>query len=74
MEALTLGPRAAQWWGIGSAMALAALAGWLALCIAAAARRFIELHSDISVEDNLAARRRTTTGFASQRQERLGAA
>ncbi len=60
MEALTLGPRAAQWWGIGSAMALAALAGWLALCIAAAARRFIELHSDISVEDNLAARRRTT--------------
>ena len=60
MEALSLGPRAAQWWGIGSAMALAALAGWLALCIAAAMRRFIELHSDISVEDNLAARRRTT--------------
>jgi len=60
MEAMSLGPRLAQWWAIGSAMALAGLVGWLALRVAAAARRIIELHSDITVEDNLAARRRTT--------------
>lgn len=60
MEGVLLGPQVARWWAIGSAMVLAALAGWLALRIAAAVRRVIELHSDITVEDNLAARRRTT--------------
>lgn len=60
MQGLSLGPQVAQWWTIGSAMLLAALAGWLALRVIAALRRIVELHNDVTVEDNLAARRRTT--------------
>lgn len=60
MEAVRLGPSLENWWTIGSAMLLAAVVGWLALRVVGALRKIVELHSDITVEDNLAARRRTT--------------
>lgn len=39
---------------------LAALAGWLAMRILAALKHIVEMQNDISAEDNLMARRRTT--------------
>lgn len=60
MQTIRLGPTVGTWWTIGSAMTLAALVGWLALRFAGAMRRVVEMHSDITVEDNLAARRRMT--------------
>lgn len=60
LQPLTLGPRVGANWSIGSKMILAALIGWLAMRLLRAARRIIEMKSDISVEDNLKARRRHT--------------
>ncbi|MDX3909975.1 MAG: mechanosensitive ion channel [Sphingobium sp.] len=47
-------------WSIGSKMIFAALLGWLALNLLRAGREIVEAHSDITVEDNLKARRRHT--------------
>ena len=60
MQAVHLGPTLSGWWSIGSAMMLAALTGWLAMRIVRALRRIVEANSDLTVEDNLMARRRTT--------------
>ncbi len=60
MAAFGLGAAAQRWWTIGSAMVLAALVGWLALSMAHAARAVVEQRTDITVEDNLMARRRMT--------------
>lgn len=60
MAAADFGPAATTWWRIGSAMALAALIGWLALSLTRAGRTIVEDRTDITVEDNLMARRRMT--------------
>lgn len=60
MAAVGAGTPMQRWWMIGSAMMLAALVGWLALSIAGAARAIVEQRTDITVEDNLIARRRMT--------------
>lgn len=60
MQAVSLGPIVEKWWTIGSRMALAALVGWLALRLLAAFRNVVEDRNDLSAEDNLMARRRTT--------------
>ncbi len=57
---LELGPRIESLWAIGSKMVFALLAGWLLLRIMRAVRTMIERAADISVEDNLKARRRHT--------------
>jgi small-conductance mechanosensitive channel len=57
---LTLGPRLEELWSIGSRMLFALLSGWLALGAMRATRIALERRSDISVEDNLRARRNHT--------------
>ena len=57
---LDLGPIAAATWSRASGLIGAALIGWLALAILGFVRDWVELHSDISVADNLQARRRRT--------------
>lgn len=60
LQPLTLGPRVGTIWSVGSKMILALIIGWLALRLLKAARQIVEMKSDISVEDNLKARRRHT--------------
>lgn len=60
MATVGLGPVGQRWWTIGSAMALAALVGWLALSVVRAGRMIVEQRTDISADDNLMARRRMT--------------
>lgn len=60
LQPLTLGPRVGAIWSIGSKMVFAFLLGWLALSLLRAFRQIVEIHSDITVEDNLKARRRHT--------------
>jgi small-conductance mechanosensitive channel len=60
MESFDLAGAFARYWSIGSRMALAALIGWLVMRVLGAFRSLIELRSDISIEDNLEARRRQT--------------
>lgn len=60
LQPLTLGPRVGVIWSIGSKMVFAFLLGWLALSLLRAFRQIVEIHSDITVEDNLKARRRHT--------------
>jgi small-conductance mechanosensitive channel len=60
LQPLTLGPRFAAIWSIGSKMVFALLAGWLALSMMRGLRQLVELRSDMSVDDNLRARRRHT--------------
>lgn len=60
VNSIELGPRAADIWGIGSRMVFALLVGWLILRGMGAAKTMFERGADISVEDNLKARRRRT--------------
>jgi small-conductance mechanosensitive channel len=60
LQPLTLGARVGSVWSIGSKMVLAFLIGWLAMRLLRVARQIVEMKSDISVEDNLKARRRHT--------------
>jgi small-conductance mechanosensitive channel len=60
LQPLTLGPRITAIWSIGSKMLFAFLLGWLAMRFLRALRQIVEMRSDISVEDNLKARRRHT--------------
>jgi len=60
MQAVRLGPQVQSWWTIGSAMLLTAFTGWLALRVVKALRRIVESSVDLTAEDNLMARRRTT--------------
>lgn len=60
LQPLTLEPKVAEAWSVASKMALAFLVGWLALRLLKAFREIMEEKSDISVEDNLQARRQHT--------------
>ncbi|MBV2147314.1 mechanosensitive ion channel family protein [Sphingobium sp. AS12] len=60
LSSIRMGPRIEQLWSIGSKMFFALLAGWLILRILRALRSMIEQRADMSVEDNLKARRRHT--------------
>tara|TARA_R110000782_G_scaffold167129_7_gene259244 strand:+ start:4368 stop:5471 length:1104 start_codon:yes stop_codon:yes gene_type:complete len=60
MQAFPLNPHIEKWWTIGSAMALAALSGWLALRVVGALKNIVESSVDLMAADNLMARRRTT--------------
>ncbi len=60
LQTLKLGPRIGEIWSIGSKMAFALLVGWLVFRLMRAGRLLIEQRADMSVEDNLKARRRHT--------------
>ena len=60
MPTVGLGSGPERWWSIGSAIAMAAFAGWLALRVVHAASVIIEDRTDITVQNNLMARRRMT--------------
>lgn len=60
VEAARVEPVIEGWWRIASAMALAALAGWGAMRVLAAVRHIVEERNDITADNNLMARRRTT--------------
>lgn len=60
LKSVTMGPRVAELWSIGSRMTLALLLGWLILSAMRAGKAIVERRADISVEDNLKARRQRT--------------
>ncbi len=60
LRTLTLGDRVADIWAVGSQMLLVLLTGWLIFALMRAVRTLIEQRSDMSVEDNLKARRQHT--------------
>ncbi len=60
MQPLILGPRVQAIWTIGSGMAFILVLGWLVFALLRAVRTAVERSADISVEDNLKARRRHT--------------
>lgn len=60
IEALPLGQSLTRYWAIGSRMLLAAIIGWMAIAFIGALRKIVELRNDVSVADNLRARRRRT--------------
>lgn len=60
MQAVRLGPQIESWWTIGSTMVLVGITGWLALRVVGAFKKIVEASVDITAEDNLQARRRTT--------------
>lgn len=60
MRGLRLGERVQAIWSIVSAMAFVLLMGWTVLALLRAARTLIERKSDMSVADNLRARRQHT--------------
>ncbi|MEK7343060.1 MAG: mechanosensitive ion channel domain-containing protein [Pseudomonadota bacterium] len=60
VKSIELGPRMADIWAIGSRMVFALLVGWLILRGMDAAKTMFERGADISVEDNLKARRQRT--------------
>jgi len=59
-EQLHLEPWAILLWSRAAAIAVPGLVGWLAIAMLNAGSRIVEYRYDISVEDNLAARRRRT--------------
>lgn len=60
LQPLEMGARVTAIWSIGSKMVFALLLGWFVLRLLKALREIVEIRSDISVEDNLEARRRHT--------------
>ncbi|WP_019832898.1 mechanosensitive ion channel family protein [Sphingomonas sp. PR090111-T3T-6A] len=58
--AMQLGPGGRDWWNFVAALATPALAGWLAIALLAAGNEIVRVRVDISVADNLRARRRRT--------------
>lgn len=60
VKSIALGPRVADIWAIGSRMLFALLLGWLVLRGMRAAKAMFERNADMSVEDNLKARRQRT--------------
>lgn len=60
LKSIEMGPRVEEFWSIGSKMIFALLVGWLVLRGLRALRSMIEHKADMSVEDNLKARRRHT--------------
>ncbi len=60
LRAIALPDRVAELWAIGSRMLFVILVGWLVLNVMRAVRTILEQHSDITVADNLRARRQHT--------------
>ncbi|MGE4323333.1 MAG: mechanosensitive ion channel family protein [Sphingobium sp.] len=60
IQSLSLSPRVASFTSIGLKMLFALLCGWLAFRLMRVARILLERRADISVQDNLKARRRHT--------------
>jgi small-conductance mechanosensitive channel len=60
VKSIALGPKVADIWAIGSRMLFALLVGWLILRGMRAVKAMFERNADISVEDNLKARRQRT--------------
>ncbi|MEC3910862.1 mechanosensitive ion channel family protein [Sphingobium sp. CR2-8] len=60
MQSIEMGSRTEGIWSIGSRMVFALLVGWLILRVMRAGKAMLEERADISVEDNLKARRRRT--------------
>ena len=60
IQSIELGERIEDIWSIGARMAFALLVGWLILRLMRAGKALMEARADISVEDNLKARRQRT--------------
>src|SRR3546814_3281893 len=60
IQPLTFSPNVEAIWSIGSKMLFILLMGWLVFSLMRAGRIILERRSDISVEDNLKARRQHT--------------
>lgn len=58
--AMRIGPLGLDWWRFLAGLLTPALIGWIAIALLAAANEIIEAKVDISVTDNLRARRRRT--------------
>jgi small-conductance mechanosensitive channel len=58
--AMDLGPAGQEWWHFIAGLLTPALVGWLLIALLAAANDVIQMQADISVADNLRARRRRT--------------
>ncbi len=60
LKSIEVGPRTEDIWSIGARMIFALLVGWLIFRVMRAGKAMLEERADISVEDNLKARRRRT--------------
>lgn len=60
LKSIEFGPRVEDMWSIGARMVFALLVGWLILRAMSAGKAMLEDRADISVEDNLKARRQRT--------------
>ncbi len=58
--AMDLGPIGLDWWHFVAGLVVPALIGWLAAAVLAAANQIVLFRTDISMADNLRARRRRT--------------
>lgn len=58
--AMNLGPAGQEWWHFVAGLLTPALVGWTAIALLAASNDVVQLGADISVSDNLRARRRRT--------------
>jgi small-conductance mechanosensitive channel len=58
--AMQLGPVGRDWWGFMAGLVTPPLFGWLAIALLAAGNEIVQVKADISVADNLRARRRRT--------------
>ena len=57
---MDLGPIGLDWWRFIAGLVVPAMIGWLAAAVLAAANQIIQISTDISVADNLRARRKRT--------------
>lgn len=60
LKSIEMGPRIEDIWSIGARMVFALLVGWLIFRAMRAGKAMLEARADISVEDNLKARRQRT--------------
>jgi small-conductance mechanosensitive channel len=58
--AMELGPIGRDWWGFLAGLLTPLLMGWLLIALLAAGNEIVQVRADISVADNLRARRRRT--------------
>jgi small-conductance mechanosensitive channel len=58
--AMQLGPLGRDWWGFVAGLLTPALIGWTAIALLAAGNEIVQIRADVSVADNLRARRRRT--------------
>ncbi|WP_419827769.1 mechanosensitive ion channel family protein [Sphingomonas sp.] len=58
--AMELGPIGRDWWSFGAGLVVPAMVGWLVAALLGAFNDIVQLRADISVADNLLARRQRT--------------